>query len=304
MNPRERRELARLLPSPGEPVLSSERLTQLETHLIHEITRQSPEGGTRLTEDRPSAWRMRRRFATIALPAGIAAAAMSVVLTVGSGSERPSPDPEAVDLLNRIAVAAAAQDAPTVSDDQYVFIRTQGTQKIMDEGTDIFRRSDWLPVDGKRDGLARITVLSGPSGQGTIDMKLTYDPHTTTYRELQALPTDTDGLYRWIWTATEGQGPSHEEAALEMIGSMLTGATLLPEVDAALYRVAAKIPGVRVVEDAKDAAGRTGVGLAFGDRGERRVWVFGAKTLAYLGSDEVALLDIGVVQKVGETRAG
>ena len=98
-----------------------------------------------------------------------------------------------------------------------------------------------------------------PSGKGTRDMKLTADSNATTYRELQALPTDTDDLYEWIWNVTEGQGPSHAQAALEKIGSMLESATLLPEVEAALYRVAAQIPGVSVVEDAKDAAGRAPV---------------------------------------------
>ncbi|KOV95528.1 MULTISPECIES: hypothetical protein [unclassified Streptomyces] len=88
-----------------------------------------------------------------------------------------------------------------------------------------------------------------------------------------------------------------------MIGSMLQGAPLLPEVDAALYRTAARIPGVTVVDDAEDAAGRAGVGLAFGDGKDHEVWVFEKKDLNYLGSDRVALLDIDVVDKVGQTPA-
>ncbi|MFJ9036698.1 CU044_5270 family protein [Streptomyces sp. NPDC102406] len=305
MNRAEREEAARLLPSPGDPVLPKGRLTQLEAHLMREITREAPAPATRpATADTPST-RPRRRFAAVALPMGTAAAVVAAVLALGnSGSGEPSTSPEAVRLLDRIATVAAAQDVPSVRDDQYVFTRTQGTQQIMNEGRDTFRRSDWHAVDGKRDGLARITVLSGPSGKSTKDMKLEADPHGTAYRELQALPTDPDKLYEHIWTATDGQGPTHEEAALEMIGSMLQGATLLPEVDAALYRAAARIPGVTVVHKAKDAAGRTGVGLAFGDGGDRDVWVFGEKSLDYLGSDEVALLDIGVVDKAGDTPAG
>jgi hypothetical protein len=63
--------------------------------------------------------------------------------------------------------------------------------------------------------------------------------------------------------------------------------------------VAAKVPGVTVVEEAKDAAGRAGIGLAFGDGDEREVWVFGEKDLNYLGSGETALLDIDVVDEAG-----
>ncbi|KUO21512.1 hypothetical protein [Streptomyces dysideae] len=81
---------------------------------------------------------------------------------------------------------------------------------------------------------------------------------------------------------------------------MLNQATLPPEVDAALCRAAARIPGVSVAEHAEDAAGRRGIGLAFRDGDDRDLWVFDRKTLHYLGSDEVALLDVGVVDKIGE----
>lgn len=305
MNPVDREEMARLLPSPGDPALPSERLIQLEAHLMREITQEAPARGAHPAVEGPSPARPRRRFTAIAVPVGAAAAVIATVLALSTGgSQQPSIDPDAVELLNRIASVAAAKDAPAVRDDQYVYTVTQGTQQIEDEGRDTFRRSDWQAVDGKRDGLARITVLAGPSGKGTRDMRLEADPNSTTYRELQALPTDTDRLYERIWAATEGQGPTHEEAALEMIGSMLRSATLLPDVDAALYRAAAKVPGVTVVDNAQDAAGRTGVGLAFGDADERDVWVFGKKDLDYLGSDETALLDVDVVDEIGDTPAG
>ncbi|MGW0609391.1 CU044_5270 family protein [Streptomyces sp. NPDC002788] len=308
MKPAESEELARLLPSPGDPVLPSDRLSQLEDHLMQEITRQAAPH-TRVTPPAPrAAHRPRRRLALIAVPLGTAAALVATVLALGvsGGTERPATDKEAVNLLNRIATVAAAKNTTQVRDDQYVYTQTQGTQQVMDQGEDTFRRSDWHTVDGSRDGLARITVLSGPSdpsGQGTYDMKLEADPNATTYRELQALPTDPDKLYQQVWAATEGQGPTHEEAALEKIGTMLPGAILLPQVDAALYRAAARIPGVTVVDNAEDAAGRPGVGLTFGDGDDRQVWVFDRNSLNYLGSDEVALLKVGVVDKIGETPA-
>jgi hypothetical protein len=308
MKPDEREEMARLLPSPGDPVLPSDRLTQLEAHFMREITREAPAPSARPTGENPGENPARprpfRRFAAIAAPVATAAAVVAALVTAGDGGTgRPSTDPEAVRLLDRIAAVAAEQQAPHVRDDQYVYTLTEGTRQVMDQGRDTYRRSDWHAVDGERDGLARITVLSGPSGRGTEDMTLQADPNRATYRELEELPTSTDQLYDHIWSATEGQGPSHEEAALEMIGSMLQDATLLPRVDAALYRAAARIPGVSVVRDAEDAAGRTGVGLSFGDGEDRDVWVFGEKDLKYLGSDEVALLDVGVVDEAGQTPA-
>ncbi|MGW2447879.1 CU044_5270 family protein [Streptomyces sp. NPDC001675] len=301
MNLAEPEEMARLLPSPGDPVLPPERLIQLEAHLMREITQEVPNRNARTSR---ALSRQRGRFAAVALPLGTAATVLAAVLTFSNGeSERPSGDADAVELLNRIAAVAAAQDAPAARNDQYVFTLTQGTQEIMDEGRDTFRRSDWHAVDGKRDGLAKITVLSGPSGRGTKDMTLQADPHHATLRELQALPTDTDKLYARVWAATKSEGPTHEQAALELIGSMLQDAALLPKVDAALYRVAARIPGVTLVERAEDVAGRPGLGLAFGDGDDRDVWVFDEADLKYLGSNEVALLDVGIVDKVGETPA-
>ncbi|MFF9624776.1 CU044_5270 family protein [Streptomyces griseosporeus] len=304
MNHAEREELAALLPSPGDPVLFPERLARMEARLRRETAEPGP---VRLRRDtgagtgRPV---RHRRYTAIALGLATAAAVVAALLTAGAGpAGQPSTDPEAVRLLDRIAAVAAVRDAPEVRDGQYVFTLTQGTRQVVDEGRDTVRRADWQAVDGRRHGLARITVLSGPSGTGTYDMRLGADPDGVTYRELQALPTGTDALYDRIWSATRGQGPTHEEAGLERIGSLLPTAALLPEVNAVLYRVAARIPGVEVVDHAEDAAGRAGIGLAFGGGRDRDVWVFREADLRYLGTAEAALLDVAVVDEAGGTPA-
>lgn len=71
------------------------------------------------------------------------------------------------------------------------------------------------------------------------------------------------------------------------------GAQLLSELNGALFRVAAKISGVRVVEKVEDAVGREGVGLAFGEVDHPDVWVFDRESLKYMGSDDEALLEVG-----------
>lgn len=126
------------------------------------------------------------------------------------------------------------------------------------------------------------------------------DPDTTTFRELEALPTDPDELLRKIYADAKGEGAqTRQSAALETIGDMLDDATLLPRLDSALYRAAAKIPGVSVVENAEDFTGRSGIGLSFEDRGGRQVWVFDKKSLDYLGSDKEALLGTAVADEPG-----
>lgn len=317
MNPEEREErekreepeeLARLLPSPGEPVLPSDRHDLLKDHLMRELIKDG-QGARLATVPGSRKPAPRRRFTLIAVPlATVAVVAATVVATVGS--QTPTTDPEAVDLLNRIAAVAAAKKAVAVRDDQYVYIRTQGFMKIAEDDVRILRQSSWTAVDGKRAGLRRITVLTGPPprprdplasyAKGTRDMMLSPDPNVTTFRELEALPTDPDVLLDKIYADSLGE-QSRQSAALETIGDMLDDATLLPELDAALYRAAAKIPGVTVVEHAKDYAGRSGIGLTFKDRADSAVWVFDKKSLNYLGTNKEALLDTAVVDKFRQT---
>ncbi|MEU6140178.1 CU044_5270 family protein [Streptomyces sp. NPDC047081] len=296
MNPEEREELALLLPSPGQPVLTDDRHDLLKGHLMRELT--APRRRFTVTP--------RRRFALLAVPLATAVVAAAVVVGIGR-TGTPATDPQAVDLLNRIAAVAATKKAVAVRDDQYLYVRTQGFMKFSDKDVRTLRESSWTAVDGKRPGLRRITVLNGPPfrprdpfssySKGTHDMRLNPDPNVTTFRELEALPTDPDALLRKIYDDTKDD----RGQALERIGDLLAEAGLLPELDAALYRAAARIPGVSVVANAKDYAGRSGIGLTFEGRDGREVWVFGKKSLAYLGSGKEALLDVGVADKVGET---
>ncbi|MFI1050184.1 hypothetical protein ACH4U3_31195 [Streptomyces griseoruber] len=57
----------------------------------------------------------------------------------------------------------------------------------------------------------------------------------------------------------------------------------------ALFKAAAKIPGVVVVEDALDAVGRRGVAVARLDEtsGQREEWIFDRRTHVFLGERTV-----------------
>lgn len=313
MNPEEREELARLLPSPGEPVLTSDRHDLLKDLLMRELTEQAQELPDIATAPGRRARAPRRRFAVIVVPLATAAAIVAAVLVGSVGSKTATTDADAVDLLNRIAEVAAAKKSVPVRDDQYIYVRTQGSMKFSEKDIRILREASWTAVDGKRAGLRRVTVLVGPPfrprdpfssySKGTHDMRLSPDPNVATFRELQALPTDPDSLLEKIYAGTKGEGQTRESAALEKIGDILPDATLLPELDAALYRAAAKIPGVSVVTDAKDYKGRSGIGLSFKERDDRTVWVFDKKSLDFLGSADEALLAVGVADKAGETPA-
>ncbi|MBG0854528.1 CU044_5270 family protein [Streptomyces spinoverrucosus] len=306
MNPAEREELARLLPSPGEPVLPSDRQTLLKDHLMREFTKEADPRPIPPPRPRPL-----RRVALVAVPLATAAVVVAISLgTAGTGAPA-EPDQEAVALLDRIATAAGAKETVPVRDDQFVYTRVQGTD-LWEDGKDWeYERTDWQAIKGGRTGLARTVVLDPPAGGGpfrdgksTQDMTMYPGSGPSDYRRLEALPTDPQKMYEKIWADTEGQGPTHEEAAMEAIDTLLDRAVLIPDVSAALYRAAAKIPGVSVVPEATDAAGRHGIGLTFQDSDDRDTWVFDRTTLDYLGTDETALLEIGIVDRIGQQPAG
>jgi hypothetical protein len=115
-------------------------------------------------------------------------------------------------------------------------------------------------------------------------------------------------------------GPAAE--AFTTIGDLMRGQVVPPQVSAALFRAAALIPGVTVVPDAMDAAGRPGVAVAFDSHSRlangrsedvRQEWVFNKSTLQFMGEGTVAdgivtsasaVLDRGFVDRLGEVPPG
>lgn len=143
------------LPFPG--------LRRIREHLMREA---AP------TPRRPS---RTRRPAAVLLAAGATACAVVLAVTVGGrGSEGRGPvagppEPAAVRLLDRVAVAARALPAPTLRDDQFVYTRTTGHSTALTEtasGAMAASRTDesaerWLSVDGSAESLVR--TASGTS---------------------------------------------------------------------------------------------------------------------------------------------
>ncbi|MEH6374884.1 CU044_5270 family protein [Streptomyces sp. KLMMK] len=140
-----------------------------------------------------------------------------------------------------------------------------------------------------------------------------------THQYVASLPTDPDALLKLIRDETRGQdrnpGPDRspytgsspdpspasnpslspspasasdpDQRAFAAIGDLLAETWAPPEVSAALYKAAAKIPGVTVVDAARDAAGRAGVAVARTAHGQQTQWVFDRSTYAFLGERTV-----------------
>jgi hypothetical protein len=88
-----------------------------------------------------------------------------------------------------------------------------------------------------------------------------------------------------------GHGPGPDQEAFVTIGDLLRTTIAPPKAAAALYRAAALIPGVTLIPDATDAAGRPGVAVGrIGpgvDGGIRDELIFSRATLQLLGERTV-----------------
>ncbi|MFI6339450.1 CU044_5270 family protein [Streptomyces sp. NPDC050535] len=269
----------------------------LKEHLMTEI-RQTPR-----VDEAPARTRNRWLRPAIAAAAVATAAAVAFVLLPASGGDAASarpPSRETVALLENLALAAEHEDAPgTVRDDQWVYVDSKVSYSQTSNGTKtrippLHRLESWHSVDGTVAGLYREAGRGQWSGEPDAKKGERGYEVSTNYRHLSTLPTDADEMYEWLReTAPEYSGQQTDQAVFVLVGDLIGEAIVPPEVNAALYRAVERIPGVTVIDDAVDAAGRPGVAIARDDpdNPSRDEWIFDKKTHEYLGERSVATSD-------------
>ncbi|MFG2833413.1 CU044_5270 family protein [Streptomyces zaomyceticus] len=210
-------------------------------------------------------------------------------------------------LLDRISLAAAGAEAPNGRAGQYIYIETRaanthvktiGGESVL-VSDPLHTRRSWRSPDGLKGWLIE-PGNTGPEGitlEGRDEKGDVPKPHlgAPSHDYLATLPTDPDALLRKIYEETEGQGNGKDQQAFTTIGDLLVESWPTPELTAALYRAAAKIPGVVTVDSATDAVGRKGVAVARLDEssGQRTEWIFDSKTLTFLGERTVQVKGTG-----------
>ncbi|MFE7532508.1 CU044_5270 family protein [Kitasatospora sp. NPDC057542] len=286
MNPMNEDEL---LPPPTGPGLSADRRRQLRGHLMSEFARGPAAGARRI------------RLGWVALPALAGGLALSLVLA-GGPVERgaDSTRPVAAVVLDRAARAAEQQSAPAVRGDQFVYVKSLDDW-AKSEGEAARDRELWRSVDGSR---RELLLLDGhlPNPGGSDEHG---EPEPVpysgigSYAYVAALPTDPDALLARIHADTAGLGPGPDEEAFRTVGDLLREQIAPPAVSAALYRAAAKIPGVTVIDSVTDAAGRPGIAVARRDGGGKveSQWIFDRADYTFLGERTVALADGSTFKK-------
>ncbi|MFF8806351.1 CU044_5270 family protein [Streptomyces omiyaensis] len=292
-----RAELTELLPPPAVPEFAPERERELRRTLM-----------AAARPSRPAVWWARKavRFAVPAVVCGIAAGAVLVAAPPEPREQRPAVRAEgAAAVLSRAALAAAAAPAPDARPEEYVYVESLVSRAGRPAGggsavvEPVHRRQVWLSADGSRAGLLREEgapdaelsprlPVYGLEHRGAEPRKTFMEPEgpsvtAPTHAFVAGLPTDPEALLRLVREQTRGGGGDADQRAFAAIGTLLAETWAPPEVTAALFEAAARIPGVVTVGSARDAAGREGVAVARTSGGERTQWVFDRSTSAFLG---------------------
>ncbi|WP_367139458.1 MULTISPECIES: CU044_5270 family protein [Streptomyces] len=318
----ERLGLAALLPPPPVPGLGPDRELLLKEALLHKAGLPAPRGSL---APRASGLHARRRLVLRVMAPAVACALAAVGIVAANLADMPGHQapaapgdeaartPEAARLLGRIALAAAGQKQPAVRADQFVYVESKVAYAARSAAggsltlAAVHTRQVWLSADGSRPGLLReegrqdtplgaddtpVYALDGP-GATPRPTTLRKNPSISdpTHQYVASLPTDPVALLKLIRGETRGQGqspgPDPDQRAFAAIGDLLAETWAPPQVSAALYKAAAKIPGVTVVPSAADATGREGVAVARTAHGRQTQWVFDRSTYAFLGERTV-----------------
>ncbi len=246
-----------------------------------------------LTAERPQKSR-KRLIVSAATVVGLAAAITGVVAFGGLESVGVAPpEAEAAAFLHEAADAVRVLPATPPLPGQFVYTRSETT-----EGA----REAWHSADGEHDGMIRqqgadIPLPGCKDGRmrvmrGDYDMGMTEpcDP-SPAYRRL---PTDTAGMRAYL----KGK-PNDFDILLHFA---IQERYVSPQSMAALFEVMADYPGLEIVEDATDGAGRHGVGLTWEQPADQQevTLVFDPETHAFLGTEDTATFEHAIVDAVGE----
>lgn len=272
---------------------------------------------------------LRRRLPllpSIGLAGALAAIIAAVVIAAGLRGGAAQPASAAAAVLERAAVTAQASGGPgelRAGDYWYVHSRTisngavfthadhdRRSLVIVDAET-VYDRRVWMGLD--RAGLVkqrpvavrflspaarRQWVRAGrpPADGAPLSIRLPADPFNPPYKQLLALPTNVSALYAVIERRAGKGTPSWRQGAgwqshemFTVIGDLLREQPIPPRVRAALYRVAARIPGIEVAGLTHDAIGRPALAVTLDDSfdGLRDQLLFDPHTAALLAETSV-----------------
>jgi len=241
--------------------------------------------------------------------AAAAALAVGIALTIGGPAAETA---SAASVLRNAAAAALARNEPTLRPGQYVYTKsvTAYLATSTDDGYSYLLpsvRETWLSPDGggwlrERSGKPRFLsdrdrerwVAAGRpplAGDTTTDMALDNSDGSPLPPMMSLdLPADPDALYSRLEHDARGHGNGLYGQMFQLIGDALRENYTTPAQQAALYEVAARLPGIELVGAVRDSQGRDGVAVAMDDVNRIRYeLVFDPQTWTLLAEEQTVL---------------
>lgn len=280
---------------------------------------------------RPSARGLLATAAAVALVAGAGVTAGEELSAHPGAPAKPTassaaPATTVTAVLDAAARAAAAGPAVKIGPNQYFYVKAKVTANFpvsalvpsphslptplpppSKPATQVVQ--GWIAQSQVKETLWKVDRHSTVLGPGT-DVFVTGAPFVTmggniaghapggsilypAYAYLQSLPTNPRQLLDLIEQQTPADSPDKRDGALEVIEQLLATTILPPQTAAALYRAAALIPGMTIIPDVTDAAGRHGIGISIHEdvyKTDEDVWIFSKTTHQFLGVRERAVV--------------
>jgi hypothetical protein len=282
-----------LFGDPGEDPEARERMrARLRRAIDQETSRRARRGGGR--------W---------AAAAAVAAAAIAlvVVLVLPSGTSAATE-------LRRLGALTASVAGPDLGEGEYVLtrweeLRPEGKEFIGEGGSfTVLSRlqvSNWIAGDNS--GVRRTEVLSSTFASPADRMTWVADgrpdilPRAGDVRidrfgageapwfETSELSADPDRLLEALASGAVSDRPSDDEEIFRLIGDFLAQGDAPQEIRSALFEVAARLDGVRLIGDATDPLGRRGLAVAVDGTSSRTQLVFDPATARLLANEQYEL---------------
>jgi hypothetical protein len=286
-------------------------IEEIEAQLRRSVAALNPSSADPSAERRRwssnARWTVARSGAVRAAVVAAVAAAVLLVLGLPSSGPAVGPSPAVAAVLQHLARIAARGPSLVPGPGQYLYVDSTNDYPAIavsprGEGCIAYatdHRQIWIAAGGS--GLLRetsgpstftsasdralclsparprITSAGGTSNLWFADQCLELGPSN----DMQTLSTNPRMLLREMRRLEGGSRTPAED--FRHVGDFLRETDAPPALRAALYRVAALIPGVQLLGIVRDHSGRRGLGVAFTSHGVRNELIFNPRTAALLG---------------------
>ena len=280
---------------PEAPPASEETRERLRRQLVEHIGVAGPK--TR---------RRRRRPMVLAAAAAVVALLAGIFVGLERGSDGTASAATAA-LRNAASVARAQEPRRPLRPGEFLYIKsvTAYLATSVYSAGDSFSvleprvREIWLGPDRgllrERDGRPRFLSARDRSrwiahGRPPLESRRATTTRMPGTRPLD-LPSDPDALYERLKEEAEGHSEGTYEQMFTLVGDALRETSATPAQRAALYEVAARLPGVELIGRVRDPAGRPGVAVAMASEDDkiRHTLVFDPKTSVLLAEEQRVL---------------